>query len=344
MRSGHYFACVSALAMALTLASCQLGARHRPVQADEAEYQALPSPPPPPPPVAYSPCPDGTLPVEGTVCMPPSPPETGPPRWEEGELGGNSSAVIGGGPLTGDASGATEDSPAAGSRGKPVLRVRAVRSMAAEAAASLDCTAELLSAPACAEIRALLASGRERDIDASAQNPMYRGESAWVRARLHAPDVPPERRPGSTPVVTGKVLATKIMRAQLTGTGFDIEPRGWQEKPTSMNREADWEWTVIPRLNGKRTLRVTVQPVMRAAGGSEVIGKDFGKDLDVQVRIKGRDAAIEAGGFLETAGKQWAAALGALAAAAAAAWGLWRALRGKSDGKAAAGGDGKGEA
>jgi hypothetical protein len=229
--------------------------------------------------------------------------------------------------------------PASAASGEPASRrVRSAAAMSgAEAAAALDCEGEGFADAACAQMRRQLANAQRREIDASAEQPMYRGVAAWVRASLRDPARPAEAQAGGGPVVTGSVLATRIMRARLTGTGFDISPKDWQEQETSLNREADWEWSVTPRIEGRRTLQVTVEPVVRAADGSEVKGDHYGKAVPVTVVVRTGDKLLEQGGLWEKLGKQWAAALGALAALAAAAWALWRTIRGKP---APAAGDG----
>jgi hypothetical protein len=226
--------------------------------------------------------------------------------------------------------------------GPVVPRLRSAAPMTgADAAAALDCEGEGFADAACAQMRRQLANARRREIDVSAEQPMYRGVAAWVRASLRDPARAAETPAGGGPVVTGSVLATKFMRARLTGPGFDISPKDWQEQETSLNREADWSWTVIPRIEGNRTLQVVVEPVVRAADGSEVKGDHYGKAVPVTVVVKTGEKLLEAGSLWEKLGKQWAAALGALAALAAAAWGLWRAIRGKAAPAPGAGDGGK---
>lgn len=170
---------------------------------------------------------------------------------------------------------------------------------------------------------------------------MAEPDNATATAPPPSPTPTPERGPASlTPEETVenqpgetqsyRPIVGRHMRAELTGTGFKIEPRSPLSQTLAPDSVITWEWDVTPQKSA--TYALTIKTAVEG-----VTGDNKRYPLRSTVRNKAVEVTIpwyyQALDFIDAAPlwlKSIATLLGSLAAVATAWWVLRRAVAGKS--------------
>jgi hypothetical protein len=133
--------------------------------------------------------------------------------------------------------------------------------------------------------------------------------------------------------LNGSVETVKIggvMAAELTGRGFEIEPKGKVRKEIGPAGSMLWEWQVTPRKDHGPGLRVQAFVVVPGPNGTqqEIFLRTYRKDVSVKVTGGQRvaDWMDETSAWF-TRGNNWLKALAGLLTALAAVWAALKALR-----------------
>ena len=133
---------------------------------------------------------------------------------------------------------------------------------------------------------------------------MWQGEKSEFTVRValagSPQDLSTELPPGS-PVITDNPRICDLMRADLTGLGFEIERKGNPSGLISLSSDGSggWGWYITPRETGRKTL--TVSLVAPAPNGGDLEIETYSREIEVNV------------GFAYLVGvvaKEWAAPLG----------------------------------
>ncbi|MDR6689002.1 hypothetical protein J2Y41_004602 [Arthrobacter sp. 1088] len=158
-----------------------------------------------------------------------------------------------------------------------------------------------------------------------------RREEFVLRVALQgASENPATGFPSGSPVATEHPRICALMRADLTGEGFDIERRGDSSGVIALPSDevGEWGWYITPNKPGKQTLSLRlIAPIPDVDGEFEV--ETYKRDIDVSV------------GILQVVGdvtRDWAAPLGITVPVIIAAIGALylRARRNRYDAKHAA--------
>ena len=133
---------------------------------------------------------------------------------------------------------------------------------------------------------------------------MWQGERSEFTVRVALAGSPQDLRtelPTGSPVATESPEVCKLMRAELTGSGFDIERIGNPSGLITLSSDGSggWGWYVTPREIGRKTLTITL--VAPAPNGGDLEIETYSREIDVNV------------GFaylVGVAARDWAAPLG----------------------------------
>lgn len=133
---------------------------------------------------------------------------------------------------------------------------------------------------------------------------MWQGEKTEFTVRVALAGSPQDlstELPTGSPVVTDNPKICELMRADLTGLGFDIERKSNPSGLISLSSDGSggWGWYITPRETGRKTL--TVSLVAPAPDGGDLEIETYTREIDVNV------------GFAYLVGvvaKEWAAPLG----------------------------------
>jgi hypothetical protein len=133
---------------------------------------------------------------------------------------------------------------------------------------------------------------------------MWQGEKSEFTVRIAlkgSPKDPGTELPPGSPVVTANPQVCELMRADLTGLGFDIERIGNPTGLISLSSDGSggWGWYVTPRETGRKILRISL--VAPAPNGGDLEIETYSREIDVNVGFAY---------FVGVVAREWAAPLG----------------------------------
>lgn len=118
-----------------------------------------------------------------------------------------------------------------------------------------------------------------------APEPMRVGESQRVAVRVTDGSAPPDTSalPGTGPPTVDPALVGPDVKAVLTGTDFDIEPVGDNDRRVLVTGgHAEWAWDVRPRRSGHLRLEVTLY-VLLSDGSTPIEVRTYDRSVEVPV-------------------------------------------------------------
>ncbi|MBI1685780.1 hypothetical protein [Caulobacter hibisci] len=154
-----------------------------------------------------------------------------------------------------------------------------------------------------------------------------------------APSPPPPPPPPETPsdvvrenegtVIDYHPVMGRRMAADLTGTGFKIEPLSERVQTVSSRGLTTWEWAVTPTSGGSQSLTMKTAVVFTTSDDKELALATTTRSKTVAIRVNALqyiwDVIVQA--------PTWLKAIGALLAALGGVFTAWRAMIGAARGQ-----------